>query len=70
MNYAEHPEELDGYDLITADFLAALERHVDRETGVDAGLHAGQRRLARRGRYEGHFPEGRITLLEDGTYKA
>jgi hypothetical protein len=34
MNYAQHAESLDGYDLISADFLAALERYVDRETGA------------------------------------
>ncbi|MDT7572566.1 MAG: hypothetical protein QOE05_2740 [Actinomycetota bacterium] len=34
MNYAQHGESLDGYDLISADFLAGLERYIDRETGA------------------------------------
>ncbi|MDX6199255.1 MAG: hypothetical protein QOJ79_2406 [Actinomycetota bacterium] len=34
MNYGEHGESLDGYDLISADFLAPLERYIDRETGA------------------------------------
>ena len=33
VNYGEHPESLDGYDLISADYLGPLERFVDRETG-------------------------------------
>jgi hypothetical protein len=34
MNWGQHPESLDSYDLITADFLAPLERYVDRDTGA------------------------------------
>jgi hypothetical protein len=34
MNHGQHPESLDGYNIITADFLAPLERFVDRETGA------------------------------------
>jgi hypothetical protein len=33
VNYAEHGESLDGYDLISADWLAPFERFVDRATG-------------------------------------
>jgi hypothetical protein len=33
VNWGEHPESLDGYDLITADYLSALQRQVDRATG-------------------------------------
>jgi hypothetical protein len=33
MNYGQHPESLDGYDLISADFLAPLQRFVERDTG-------------------------------------
>ena len=33
MNWGQHPESLDGYDLITADYLSALQRDVDRATG-------------------------------------
>ena len=34
VNYAEHGESLDGYDLISADWLAPFQRYVDRATGV------------------------------------
>ena len=34
LNYSGHPEFLDGNDLISADYLGALERNVDRETGA------------------------------------
>ncbi|MDX1497571.1 MAG: hypothetical protein R3352_08460, partial [Salinisphaeraceae bacterium] len=34
VNWGEHPESLDGFDLHSADFLAALERFVDREIGA------------------------------------
>jgi hypothetical protein len=33
VNWGEHPESLDGYNLITADYLSALQRQVDRATG-------------------------------------
>jgi hypothetical protein len=33
VNYAVHPEDLDGTDLISADFLGPLERMTDRELG-------------------------------------
>jgi hypothetical protein len=34
VNWGEHPESLDPHDLHSADFLAALERHVDRALGA------------------------------------
>jgi hypothetical protein len=34
VNWGEHPESLDPHDLHSADFLAALERYVDRELGA------------------------------------
>ncbi len=34
MNYGVHPESLDGYNLISADYLAPLERFVEREVGA------------------------------------
>ncbi|MES0873070.1 neutral/alkaline non-lysosomal ceramidase N-terminal domain-containing protein [Sinimarinibacterium thermocellulolyticum] len=34
VNWGEHPESLDPHDLHSADFLAALERFVDRELGA------------------------------------
>jgi hypothetical protein len=34
MNYGVHPESLDGYDLISADYLGPLERFVERDLGA------------------------------------
>jgi hypothetical protein len=34
VNWGEHPESLDPHDLHSADFLAALERYVDRDLGA------------------------------------
>ncbi|MDQ3940059.1 MAG: neutral/alkaline non-lysosomal ceramidase N-terminal domain-containing protein [Actinomycetota bacterium] len=34
VNFGQHPESLDGYNLLTADFLGPLERFVGRETGA------------------------------------
>ena len=34
VNYAEHGESLDGYDLVSADWLAPFQRFMDRGTGV------------------------------------
>jgi Neutral/alkaline non-lysosomal ceramidase, N-terminal len=33
VNWAQHPEDLEGNDLISADYVGPLERMVDRETG-------------------------------------
>ena len=34
INWGQHPEGLDGHDLITGDYVASLERFVERETGA------------------------------------
>jgi hypothetical protein len=34
MNYGVHPESLDGYNLISGDYVAPLERFVEREVGA------------------------------------
>jgi hypothetical protein len=34
INFGQHPEGLDNHDLITGDFVASLERFVERETGA------------------------------------
>lgn len=34
INWGQHPEGLDDHDLITGDFVASLERFVERETGA------------------------------------
>ena len=41
VNYAQHGESLDGYDLISADWLAPFERFVDRATGVPTVFSQG-----------------------------
>lgn len=41
VNFGEHPESLDGYDLHSADFLAAFERFVDRDLGVPVVFSQG-----------------------------
>ncbi|PXV66623.1 neutral/alkaline ceramidase-like enzyme [Sinimarinibacterium flocculans] len=41
VNWGEHPESLDPHDLHSADFLAALERYVDRELGASLVFSQG-----------------------------
>jgi hypothetical protein len=41
VNYAEHGESLDGYDLISADWLAPFQRFVDRATGAPVVFSQG-----------------------------
>ena len=72
MNYGQHPESLDGYNLITADFLAPLERLVDNETGSTLVFSQGDVGSAE-GPYEGRVKvddEDGNTILPDGTIKA
>jgi hypothetical protein len=63
VNYGQHPESLDGYDLITADYLGPLERFVDRETGAPLVLTQGDV-----GSAEGTGDEWRVN--QDGTIEA
>lgn len=64
MNYGQHPESLDGYDLISADFLAPLERFVDAETGSTLVFSQGDV-----GSAEGPYERGGSPVYEDGTIK-
>jgi predicted acyl esterase len=41
VNWGEHPEGLDGYDLHSADFVGFLERFVDRQLGVPVVFSQG-----------------------------
>src|SRR4051794_33781896 len=41
VNYAEHGESLDGYDLFSADWLAPFQRYVDRGTGAPVVFSQG-----------------------------
>lgn len=65
-NFGQHPEGLDGYDLITADFLAPLERFVDRHVGAPLVFSQGDVGSAE-GPYEGW---ANATPLPDGTIRA
>jgi hypothetical protein len=65
MNWGQHPESLDSYDLITADFLAPLERYVDRETGAMLVFSQGDV-----GSAEGPYVGWHRGRLHDGTLVA
>ncbi|MFP5308007.1 MAG: hypothetical protein ACLGIR_00320 [Actinomycetes bacterium] len=65
MTWGQHPESLDSHDLVTADFLAPLERMVERDTGAPLLFSQGDVGSAE-GPYDG-WNRGR---LEDGTLVA
>lgn len=65
MNWGQHPESLDSYDLITADFLAPLERFVEQDTGATLVFSQGDVGSAE-GPYDG-WNRGR---MDDGTLVA
>jgi hypothetical protein len=65
MNYAEHGESLDGYDLISADFIAPLERYVDRETGAPLLFTQGAVGSSE-GPYEGYYPHTQLPTYPSG----
>jgi hypothetical protein len=65
LNYAEHGESLDGYDLISADWLAPFQRYVDRATGVPVVFSQGSVGSAE-GPYEHAYPLGKAPVLTDG----
>ena len=65
MNWGQHPESLDNYDLITADFLGPLERFVERDLG--APLVFSQSDV---GSAEGPYFRDGYERLPDGTVRA
>ena len=65
VNHGQHPESNDGYDLITADFLAPLERFVQRDLGVPMIFGQGDV-----GSAEGPYLGGDSKKMEDGVYRA
>lgn len=65
VNWGQHPESLDAYDLMTADFLAPLERFVDRDTGSTLLFSQGDV-----GSAEGPYTGWNRGRLEDGTLTA
>jgi hypothetical protein len=65
VNYAEHGESLDGYDLISADWLAPTQRYVDRALGAPMVFAQGAVGSAE-GPYEHAYPKGKAPLVSDG----
>ncbi len=68
MNFGEHPESLDGYNLISADYLAPLQRFVDRDTGSTLVFTQGAVG-SQEGPYE-PFGKAGPPVLPDGTVQA
>jgi hypothetical protein len=64
VNYAEHGESLDGYDLISGDWFAPFERYVDRATGVPVVFSQGSVGSAE-GPYEHAYPPGHVPTIND-----
>jgi hypothetical protein len=65
VNHGQHPESNDGYDLITADFLAPFERFVQRELGVPMIFGQGDV-----GSAEGPYLRDNTERMADGVYRA
>lgn len=64
-NFGQHPESLDGYDLISADFLGPLERMVERDLGAPLVWSQGDV-----GSAEGPYFRGNNQILPDGVVRA
>jgi hypothetical protein len=64
VSYAEHGESLDGYDLISADWLAPFQRYVDRSTGAPVVFAQGAVGSAE-GPYEHAYPKGQAPRVSD-----
>ncbi|MCU1587938.1 MAG: hypothetical protein JWN31_1431 [Frankiales bacterium] len=64
LNYAQHGESLETTDLISADWLAPLQRYVDRATGAPVVFSQGSVGSAE-GPYEHAFPVGAAPVLSD-----
>jgi len=61
INYAQHGESLDGYNLISADWLAPFQRFVDRMTGVPMVFSQGSV-----GSAEGPYDYANPKMANDG----
>lgn len=68
MNYAQHGEELDGYNIMSADFLGVLQAEVEEQTGGTLVFTQGAVGSSE-GPYEGWYPGGEAPKLSDGTRK-
>ncbi len=65
VNHGQHPESLDGHDLISADFLAPLQRMVDRDLGATLVFSQGDV-----GSAEGPYLRDDPEVLPDGVVRA
>ena len=65
VSYAQHGESLDGYDLLSADWVAPFERYVDRWTGAPVVFAQGAVGSAE-GPYEHAYPKGQVPVDADG----
>ena len=65
ITWGQHPESLDSYDLISADFLAPLERFVEQDTGAPLLFSQGDV-----GSAEGPYTGWNRGRMEDGTLVA
>jgi hypothetical protein len=73
VNWGQHPESLDSYNLMTADYLSALQRDVDRATGSTMVFSQGDVGSSE-GPYDGTFrsADGQTETpdrLPDGVYR-
>lgn len=65
VNHGQHPESLDAYDLITADFLAPLQRMVEDDLGAPLVFSQGDV-----GSAEGPYLRDGYEVLPDGVVRA
>jgi hypothetical protein len=65
VNHGQHPESLDAYDLITADYLAPLQRMVGRDLGATLVFSQGDV-----GSSEGPYLRDDAQVLPDGVVRA
>ena len=65
MNWGQHPESNDPYDLITADYIGPLERFVERDLGAPLIFSQGDV-----GSAEGPYFRDNYERLPDGTVRA
>ena len=65
LNWGQHPESLDSYNLISADYVGVLERYVDRETGAPLVFSQGDV-----GSAEGPYYRSGYETLPDGVVRA
>ena len=64
VNYAQHGESLDGYDLVSADWIGPFQRYVDRATGAPLVFSQGAVGSSE-GPYEHAYPQGKVPTSDD-----